>query len=404
MEFRVDRRTIEAEPDEEAIEALRGMREGWLEQTLSLARLLQRIDRKHAYRLHSAVSVQELAGRMGYDRERARLHMLLGWALGGDPRIEKALRENTMSFSSAYVVGEVFRRPELKKEGEDWFEMADQTRVSDLRRLVRRRKEEIRQGDPLIRTHSAEVTAAAKEKLDRCQEVASQRAKEMLTQGQTLDVVATSYLLLADPLYSAEGIRRMEDTARNLSGRGVPEATTRAVLCRSGGLCEVGQCDRPAVELCHIRPHRDGSPREKEDLFGGCYGHHTTFDLGWLVHAGWSATQLPRFAVSATGEILEPKPRPWPLVPGEGPAWLRRALPRGGRRVLRRLAKVLEAVGGPAPPADGGRSPPPSDEGGGGAGLVADRGSGFGKGSPPRCPPPRRGPPRSRTSVREHLP
>jgi hypothetical protein len=368
MVRRVDQRTLHYEPDDEALAEVAARRADWLEQQLALARLFCRIDRRAAFIPAGCSSVAEFASRRGYDGPRARELCRLGYALAAEPALAGLLRANQIGFPAACAIGRIHQDPLLLAPDDEWVHWARFGRLRDLRRRIRERVESVRQQRPADRPFSAYVTARTAEKVDRCREVASQRAGVMLTNGQLLDVFSTGYLLENDVLERGEperegpgdgepgdmpeqgargratGTRRLPPTDERPHDRTIPAEVSRALEERSGGLCEFGACERPATESCHLVPHRDGSGREVADLVRGCRVHHKAFDAGLLRFLGFTRADdalgagLPVFQVVGTNEILQPKPRRRPGstagVGEEQPAWLLRAL---GKRLRRRL-------------------------------------------------------------------
>ena len=201
MKRRVDQRTLHYEPDHEALAEVERRRADWLEQQLALARLFCRIDRRAAFFPAGCSSVAELASRRGYDGPRARELCRLGYALAAEPALAGLLRANADHLPRrlrhrAHPPGSAW----LLAPDDEWIRWARFERLCDLRRRIRRRVESVRQQRPADRPFCAYVTARVAEKVERCREVASQRAGVMLTHGQLLDVLATAYLLEHDAL------------------------------------------------------------------------------------------------------------------------------------------------------------------------------------------------------------
>jgi hypothetical protein len=73
----------------------------------------------------------------------------------------------------------------------------------------------------------------------------------------------------------------------------------------------VGGCCRLIEELCHIKAHRTGSPREARDLFGACHRHHVLYDAdpAYIGLLGWSPEGRPIF-FNRRMESIHPVPRP----------------------------------------------------------------------------------------------
>ena len=343
MAMKVDRRTVHFERDAEALAEVADRRADWLEQELAFARLFCRIDRQAAFVPAGCSSVQQLASRRGYSSSHARDLTRLGYALAGESELEALLRANEIGFDAACALGRIHRDPALLRPDDEWIRWARCERLAGLNRRIRQRVEEVRQGCPDVRPWNAHVTVRTAENLQRCRQIASQKAGRLLTHGQLLDVFATGYLLDEDVAEREDhgpgtGTRRLPPTAERPYDRTIPAEVVRALEERSGGLCEFGACERPATETCHLEPHRDGGGREVEDLVRGCRLHHKAFDAGLIRFLGWTRSEdelgagLPAFQVVEGNEILRPKPRPHAgsrlgQEPDPPPAWLLRALP-----------------------------------------------------------------------------
>ncbi len=343
MDEPVDRRCLRYEPDPEALATAARLQPGWRRRKFRLARLFVRIDRKAAYLETRAASFREFAARAGYDPEEAQQTMLLGYAFE-EPGLEEALMQGEITWSAACAIGQIHRGPDLWREEDTWLAWATTEPFTAFSRRVRERREAVRQRSR-IRWWMAGIAAETKDLLARCRTLASGRAKRALTNGQLLRILATAFVLDADPSMLPPGLRRMRPTVLDPDRRGVAAETLAGVFRRSGGLCEFGQCDRPAVHLCHVRPHREGSAREAEDLVHGCAVHHKLYDLGRIRLVGWTADGRPIFEVrhpDGRVERLEPKPRP----EDRRRAWLPRWVTLGlGPRMRRVASKVLAAVG-----------------------------------------------------------
>jgi hypothetical protein len=401
MAVKVDRRTVHFERDEAALAEVADRRADWLEQELAFARLFCRIDRQAAFVPAGCSSVQELASRRGYSSSHARDLTRLGYALAGEPELEALLRANEIGFDTACALGRIHQDPALLEPDDEWVRWARFERFGHLLRRIRQRVESVRQGRPANVPWNAHVTARTAENLVRCRQIASQKAGVMLTNGQLLDVLSTGYLLDEDVAEReghgpGTGTRRLPPTAERPCDRTIPAEVVRALEERSGGLCEFGSCERPAMETCHLEPHRDGSGREVENLVRGCRLHHKAFDAGLIRFLGWTRSEdelgagLPAFQVVESNEILRPKPRPHAgsrlgPEPDPPPAWLLRALP----------ARHRDRLAAPAGPEVASGADGESDRGaasGNGSGLDGASGSTDGAGrcrevARPRAPP-----------------
>lgn len=345
----VDHRQIHYERDDEAFARIEALRPVLLDSQIELARLLARVHRSGALMSWSCRSVEELARRLGFHGSQARQLLHLGYLLAARPDVEEGLRGRTVDLEKACELGRLYMCPEaLEAEpGRNWVEDAGGMRLRDLRRDIRQRIETIRQGVPCNEVYTATVSAETKEDLHRCQQVASGKARQTLTRGQALTALARHYLLSFDPMQKKRRPRRMPPTNERLYDRGVPAEVVDALWARSGGVCEFGPCEHPVVEICHLSPHRAGSPREVGDLVLGCGAHHKSYDAGWMAHAGWTDDGRPIFELRSgpgsagdggpsgaggAGRTLQPKPRPRPDATRTAPAWLLRAIGRAPRK------------------------------------------------------------------------
>ncbi len=298
--------------------------------------------------------------------------MLVGYALAGEPELEARLRDGTVRWAAARAIGRIHQNPDFLWPGDDWLEKASTLNLKDLRRHVRERIESVRQEADARVSFTASITEQAREELERCRAVALKKAKQRLTNGQLIRALATTYLDLFDPLAREPRKRRMPDTATRPTSRGVPAEVVRAILARSGGLCEVGTCERVGEELCHLTPHREGSGREVRDLVNSCHQHHAHLDADRLRFVGWTDDGGPTFLVPKTGEFLPPKPPAETREAPPRPRWLIEATRRPSRQAARQA---------PQP-----RQPPPPDVSGGsgGAGRVGEALLPYGiSGAPP---------------------
>ena len=353
MSIRVDQRTLHFERDDEALQEARDGRAAWLDQQLELARLFRRIDAKAAFVPAGCSSVASFASHIGYEGRLARELSQLGYALEAEADLEQLLRDNEIGFAAACAIGRIHRDPELLDPDDEWIQWARFERLADLNRRIDRRVETVRQGRRADIHFSAHVTSRVAANVSRCRTIASRKAGRMLTNGQLLDLFATGYLLQHDALEQdvrtwgkGSGLRRLPPTETRPGDRTIPAEVTRALEERSGGVCEFGSCAHPAREICHLRPHAEGSGREVQDLAQGCHLHHTAYDAGLIRFLGWTSAEdaegagLPAFLVVETNDILRPKPRPkqgggtQPVE--ELPTWLVRALDERERKRLRR--------------------------------------------------------------------
>ena len=333
----LDARRTRGERDDDALALLRGGQGAWIDGELRLARLLHRIDAKAAFVYDGGASMREYGERCGYDPDRVDDLLLLGYALVGEPRLEEALRAGKVGWVSARTLGRIYRDPRLLREGDDWLGWASSLSIRDLRKRVRERVESVFQEAPAVHTFAVAMSEETKDEVEVSRRIALRKARQRLTNGQLLRVLATTYNDLFDPLRKDRKRRRMPPTSEQPHARGVPAEVVRAIHERSGGLCEFGPCERVAEELCHLTPHAEGSAREVKDLVHGCHRHHSQLDAGILRFLGWTDDDRPSFLVAASLEILLPKPAPENGYAPPRPEWLVRATRRHGAPTPKRL-------------------------------------------------------------------
>jgi hypothetical protein len=191
------------------------------------------------------------------------------------------------SLTQATLAGRMVGRPELLREGEDPVRIALTQPVRCVQALIRAREEELAQQQAVTPLALA-VTDRAKRGFARARAVASERAGQMLTDGETFALVVEHYLDSFDPLRQGEGRRRLPDTAGLPGDRYIPAEVRRAVRARSREHCEVPGCPHDVfLEFAHIDTHREGGSREAGNLLRLCHGHHVLLDAGRLRFAGW---------------------------------------------------------------------------------------------------------------------
>ena len=208
----------------------------------------------------AAAPSPELASRRGYDGPRARELCRLGYALAAEPALGGA---------AARQPDRLPRRLRHRSHPPGPGPPRARRRVGPLGALraasptcgaaSAQRVESVRQGRPADRPLSAYVTARTAEKVDRCRQIASQKAGVMLTNGQLLDVLSTGYLLENDVL-------EREGHGPGRPGHPAPAADRRAPPRpddpRRGRARARGALGRSVrVRLVRAPRHRDLPPR-----------------------------------------------------------------------------------------------------------------------------------------------
>ena len=382
MKHEVDRRQIVYERDDEAVARLEELRGPWLDLMIELARLFMRVDSKAFFIAFSCSSIAQFGSLRKFDGAMARDLAYLGYALEGEPELEAMLRDGRVLYATACELGRVYERKELIEPEDDWLQWAWIEPHNKVRRRIRERLEAGRQrvDKAKVTTYSAAVTEDTRNDLEHCREVATRKANKPLSKGQTLAILSKSYLLGQDPTYTPTRARRMPPTDENLYDRGVASDVVKAILERSGGKCEFGACGRVMQQFCHLSPHADGSPREAQDLVGGCSLHHKAYDLGWIRFLRHSQDGQPVFYCEQTHEFLIPLGPPDARELDDLPEWMSRAMEPRLRRRYEALLKQERAKQALEDPPEGARAeaepppktreqPPPDD-----MGQVCDRG------------------------------
>jgi hypothetical protein len=206
-------------------------------------------------------------------------------ALQFEPALEERILKGKISLDAAAVLLKVFTRPELKRKGDDWLGWAEEGSTHDLETRIRERAVEVESGEPAS-TLTATLTASAHLKFERAQQVASGKEKRLLTEGQTIEVLADHYLDSFDPMRKEPRSRRMPST-EGQPGRHVPAEVAREVHARNRGKCSVPGCDRRCfLQKAHIKAHRFGGSREADNLTELCWMHHALLDFKRIVIEG----------------------------------------------------------------------------------------------------------------------
>ena len=329
-----DHRRIDAEGDEGAVRRATELAPLYLDTRLEMAKLFARIEETKAYVFHGAATLREFGLRLSIPSRETDLLRNLGRALElpssppspppatmtttpepppGEsaaatepppprPSIEEMVRSGEMPVENAGMLGKLHSTPEAVHEGEDWTGDAAKMPVKDFCRKVNNRLEETRQREPVTPV-VLHVIERARGNFARAREVASDRAKTPLSEGETFALIVEHYLDSFAPERQAEGDRRLPDTVELPWSRYVPAEVKREVRERAGLQCEVPGCGcRMFLQFAHIRWHATGSAREVRDLLLVCTRHHTLLDAGRIRFAGWEEGK-PTF-VNSNGEVL----------------------------------------------------------------------------------------------------
>ncbi len=164
-------------------------------------------------------SVGELAESLGYSAREGRALYALGRALAGWPGLLERILDGRLNPEKAAAlarlldVGGALRAGEVPGADPDpWLAAAEEEATQDFLQRVSRRCEEALRGVPVERM-SFLVTQAGMADFRRCRGLLSRRANRRFTRGETLELVASRFLDVEDPLRVAGRARRVPDTS-----------------------------------------------------------------------------------------------------------------------------------------------------------------------------------------------
>lgn len=246
------------------------------------ARAIRELERTGAHLHAGAASIAHFAELNGMSAYEAREMARLARALTTTPSLATEVEQGTIPVASAAILGAVADEPEMVHPEDRWVEWARSKSTRDFRRLFARRRDESRAGE-VVAPMTAYVTRPVRENVERACALASRRAHEPLTLGQTIGVVFGEWLDDNDPLRGKPGVRRLPDTAQLPGSRYVPAEVDRQVRARSDDRCIVPLCTAEYwVQRSHRVPHREGGSREAEQLDLLCDYHHRLYEAGLL--------------------------------------------------------------------------------------------------------------------------
>ena len=175
----------------------------WLDRELRFAKDLAALETSHHYLARTAASLSEFLRRLGYRGLTAAAQARLGKALLKNPAFEEKVRRGTIRIECAEAIAPLISEPDLAGKT-DWMAEATRRAPGSLRIEVHRRLEEfVRQETQLVLLRLY-LPPTVHEDFWRAQDVASARAKETLTLGQTFERVVDEYLDRHDPLRRAK--------------------------------------------------------------------------------------------------------------------------------------------------------------------------------------------------------
>ena len=267
---------------------------------------LLEIDTSGHFAYESCASVGEFGERRGIDESETRTLIAAAKAVRDDPELEADVVCGKLSLRRAAALAMLREDPDLKQEGDQWREWADEWTASKLERELRKRAKEQETGEPTSVLTSV-LTASGREKFERARGLACQKEKRLLDEGQTIEVLADHYLDCCDPDRKMPRARRMPDT-HGQPGRHRPAEVDRELRRRSEGYCQVPGCNRRIwIQAAHIKAHRHGGCREASNNLRLCFRHHALFDYGLMKFEGTAEDPIFR---TVDGRIIGGSPRP----------------------------------------------------------------------------------------------
>ncbi len=318
MKIEADKRSMTAQREPAAEQDARDARDGLAdlrEVQLRLAKAFARIDASAHFVFSGCASLVEYAVQQGYSAFEARTLLGLGKTLEAAPDAEARVRSGELTVEAGSAIGRILARPELvagpagsDQEGwsaRDWLDAAGTDPFRKLKGRIKEQLEAHAQEDAGVESVTVVVTSKTKDAFQRACEVARQKARQSLSEGQVFHRVVDFYLDANDPLRAKEGTRRLGDTndrpgdPQDPSTRYIPAEVKHAIWKRSGGTCEVPGCHhRHGLEFAHRVPHAKGSAREVCDLGLLCHRHHLLYDAGRIA---WPIALEPPEGVDALG-------------------------------------------------------------------------------------------------------
>ena len=243
MTIRTDQRTIHAEADHEAAQAIAADFRALLDLRIGLAHRLVAFWRKAAYYHETCTSIEEFAGRHHGSPSEAKTLLHAGFAFESMPTLEEKVREGKVPLESAAAIGRLVVRDALEP-GDDWVTRAMMSHRRDIERAVKQRLAEKDQETVGVTEVQVFVPEQTKEDFGRCRQIASQQAGKPLSDEQTFQRVVGHFLDSFDPLRREARARRLGPTEEIPGSRYVPREVVREILRRSGGMCEIPGCHR----------------------------------------------------------------------------------------------------------------------------------------------------------------
>ena len=299
-----DKRQMRAVPDPATRAFLVAQQESWFDQQIALARAFAVYDEKGSYAYEGCGSIVQFGMRLGYSVAQVRHLASVGKALAMFADLEERVRDGEITLDKAASMGRLHRVRLTPEEKGEWMTRARMKGLGNMYAEVKKRLEQedsANDGCPVPGVIDKAILMREKtaEKLERCGEIASQKAGKRLTEGGVVDAVCEDYLEHHDEQRKKPRARRVGDTNDRPDSRYIPAEVRLRIKDRSGNRCEFPNCDfGPPLEFVHLKPHALGSGREVEDLADGCRRHHTQYDAGVWTHKGFDDDGKPVFELA----------------------------------------------------------------------------------------------------------
>jgi hypothetical protein len=290
------RRPLQGTLDPEAVARFEHHLAAMRREALETARALAEIEAGGHWIFEGCSSIAEFGEHHGASAREARELVALVRALDVYPSMRGDLDAGRVSVQGAAALGRLAQRAE-KFEGvpfdpEEWAERARTEPARDLSRHVEEWLESQRIGAKPI-TVTAHLSVKGAEDFEKAREIASQKAKRVLSVGETVEQLADHYRGSFDLTRIRPRKRRLPDTATIPDDRYVAAQVRRTIALRQRG-CAVPRCpNRIFVEKSHRVAHAKGGSREAKDLDDLCPCHHKMYEQGLLRIEG--PTDAPRF-------------------------------------------------------------------------------------------------------------
>jgi hypothetical protein len=314
------RQPLEGKRDEEAVARFEGHLAAMRRAAVGAAQALAEIEVGGHWILEGCSSIAQFGERHGASAREARELVALARALPAYSDLAGDLDAGRVSLQSAATLGRLAQRAERVEgvpfEPTEWAKRAREEPARDLTRHVDEWLESQRIGARPI-TVTAHLSAKGMEDFEKSREIASQKARRVLSVGETVEQLASYYREAFDLTCKTPKERRLPDTETIPTERYVAAQVRRTLALRQRG-CAVPRCpNRIFVEMSHRVAHAAGGSREARNLDHLCSYHHAMYEQGLLRIEG--PTDAPRFydvrgreitSESAWAHVGKPGPRP----------------------------------------------------------------------------------------------